>query len=426
MNPIFYYSLEIRKIFTMASKTGKQPAAPSVETPASNTEPAKLPARETKWRSRTNNNQFNEQRSEIYSIYFGNHTSVGNSINRIDASTGVRAKQISVSSRGIGFAVVESYKRILSTWSIEQLWPICTIHQFYRVGLALYHYALYLAQQEQRHVVAGPPRLANILMDEEWRQLLSTVGQTTVVLASVLKTIGLVSTKEGNYHCGIIRFPGDNVQNINVWRTLSLSIDSLRNTVVMLGQPQLLQFRQFFQEHNHIPGATWHANHTLANGDEIMPAVYGIDDLRNDVNAYNALLTRVVTRVPDLIVELTLSGKGTQSALISTDISAANIVTTYRAWRGHDIEGVPQPILDTIRIDEGYMVDYWSPEEVTSPTFALGACSHVGEIYDVTDDTLIRRSICGRAFYSVDPFTTMSAMLNPPHSKVVGGAGRRD
>lgn len=48
-----------------------------------------------------------------------------------------RALPLPVATRGVGFATVAEYTRLVSAWNEETVAQICTIYQYYRVAMFL-------------------------------------------------------------------------------------------------------------------------------------------------------------------------------------------------------------------------------------------------------------------------------------------------
>lgn len=107
----------------------------------------------------------------------------------------------------------------------------------------------------------------------------------------------------------------------------NVTIANLRGYVEALSNPATpVAIRQYFAENNPIPGADFNNAYLLTNPD-IMPARYRERELRRDLAKMKATLDECKGKNDHLVAELTYSGRGNSSRLVSayTKIAADNV-----------------------------------------------------------------------------------------------------
>ncbi|CAG4975951.1 unnamed protein product [Colias eurytheme] len=96
------------------------------------------------------------------------------------------------SSRGVGFASVAEYSRMVSAWDKATVHKLCSIHQYYRVELSLFYFKLlYLARYAQNERESFPLSTP-FVFDEEWRQILQTVNQVPIHFYNIICSLGKI------------------------------------------------------------------------------------------------------------------------------------------------------------------------------------------------------------------------------------------
>lgn len=86
-----------------------------------------------------------------------------------------RAIPLPVATRGVGFAAVAEYSRLISSWDQTTVHAICSIYQYYRVSLFLFSFKVYhsrYAQQREESFLMSP----RFVMNKEYRQVLQAVS----------------------------------------------------------------------------------------------------------------------------------------------------------------------------------------------------------------------------------------------------------
>ncbi|GLV38133.1 hypothetical protein CBL_10100 [Carabus blaptoides fortunei] len=104
---------------------------------------------------------------------------------------------------------------------------------------------------------------------------------------------------------------------------IEITINNLRDIVVLLSDPNTgLEVRQAYVNLNSIPAVKFNdeQNPILVNPDDIMPADYGINTIRQDFQKIKALLAIVGRKLPKMVGSVTFDEKGNPGQLLSTEI----------------------------------------------------------------------------------------------------------
>jgi hypothetical protein len=225
------------------------------------------------------------------------------------------AVPLTVSTRGVGFAVTVEYSRMATTWNLSAIAEICTIYQYYRVGLFLAYYRVCEARFSQSEVQSYPLRNL-VYFSEETRQILATVSQVPIATSSILSAIGRVegSTVWHSY------LPDVELTDATICAVF-MSPKNIREIMSHINVDATpLAFRQEFRQLCSVPGIYWSADFRILNIDDVWPADYSADQLRTDVHAYVNLLTRVSSHLPRrIIASVTPGGVAAKSGLVSMD-----------------------------------------------------------------------------------------------------------
>ncbi|CAH0562877.1 unnamed protein product [Brassicogethes aeneus] len=165
--------------------------------------------------------------------------------------------------------------------------------------------------------------------------------------AALLSSVGKVEADGRVWHSIFPELPEDPEQQV-VFRTLCINVTNIRQLVVALADPNTpLASREYFIAHNSLPGANFQ-NALLQNPDDIWPEIYDIEDLQEDIHAYNNLLTRIGPRMPGHFLTIVeWSGSATESALACSDVHEMRIQTQWEvqpvrergAARRRDVRG---------------------------------------------------------------------------------------
>lgn len=188
------------------------------------------------------------------------------------------AVPLPAASRGVGFAAVAEYSRMISAWDRATIHELCTIHQYYRVELSLFYFKLFLAryaQNERESVPMSQP----FLFDEDWRQILQTVNQVPIPFYNIICSLGKV---EGSVIWNA--FPVVENPQTAEQAACYLNPSNIRATLdIMSNVDTPLVMRQGFRALNPVPGVRW-IDDVIVNIEEIWPENYGPDLLLQDIS----------------------------------------------------------------------------------------------------------------------------------------------
>lgn len=378
-----------------------------------------------------NDRQWHESRSDKTALYFGEHGSlIEKSLETMSIALQPKARPLTVSTRGVGVIAVVEYRKMCTTWNVEQMRVICTIYQFYRITLLLVYYKVYLGQQvssEQQSYATG----VTIELNDEVRQILSPVSKIPSATSALLGCIGKITTSSGVWHSHIPHLEDDVEDYAWAWsRILFTHPDNIRRTLLDLSDPAVaVDQRQLFHERNVIPGAQWSADHLLENADQIWPAEYGPAEMQADLHAYNDLLTRAGSRLPaHFLSEHEWSGVGNKAGTWSTDclLDFARLEAQFeqrqelravrRNVRGAIIAPAPAEAARMTYIKDEVLgsasIDHWTPDNscINGTEAAVGAMTKIGHGWNHPT----RLKVNGVKSMNINPYSALSAVLDTP------------
>lgn len=312
-------------------------------------------------------------------------------VNNVQTTPRQRAIPLSVSTRGVGFATAVAYERTCTTWNMEAISEIATVHQVYRVHLWLAHYKVYLAQQVQSEMVTTLSAFDRITIHDEIREKLRTVTRVPSALALIYDSIGKFSSNDKVYHMG---YTHTDIRQDPSCGGVIITPDNIRHILEFLTQPAFPEERADFVDHNSIPGMRIEAN-ILQNIDEIWPEA-AIDSLSNDIHAYKNWITRVENRLPKhSFSDVTWTGLGNESGLWSTErldikLTSRFMIAAARVQRRRNAAGVVQDCrAEASNMYRGFALttvrsEFWSRETTSHLGTILGVTSLVGEVCGIS------------------------------------------
>ncbi|GAB0092028.1 hypothetical protein DMENIID0001_069710 [Sergentomyia squamirostris] len=311
-----------------------------------------------------------------------------------------QAVPMSVTTRAVGFMCSAVYQRSTTTWDINAIAAIMTVHQLYRVSIWLVYYKLVLAQREQNEECPGG-HLVTLAIAPDIEDLLRPILEVPNVLSTVLDSVGKIVTPHAVFHMGI---PVVTEDLSTLARSLLLFPIYMRDTVVFLasGNPLETAARQDFAQHNSIPGARFTpGTFTLENPDEVWPlAANTYAGLAEDIHAYKNWITRIRNRLPrHAFVDVEWSGRASTSGLWSTERAPFRSESTFahveaersrrrvnpRTGRSDVVAAQPEiyRYLDS-KIYGACNVTFWSPDRTGATHALIGSCSMIGEMCGLT------------------------------------------
>lgn len=315
-------------------------------------------------------------------------------VNAVQLTPQKRAVPLEV-TRGVGFATAICYERTCTTWSLEALSDIITVHQVYRVHLLLVHLKVYLAQQLQCEPVTTDGALTRLILADELREMLLTITRVPSIIAGILDCVGKFTVNDKPFHMGYTTSSPTSGADI----ACTLNPGNIRQILGVLAQPGA-QFAADFVAHNPIPGALFTADpadmNRLANLDQVWPDGNAL--IANDLHCYKNWITRVENRLPKhSFADITWSGTGNGSGLWSTEVSSLKLASTFtvsrarstgaRRVRGPDgrYSQIPAESQPATAVYSGFNIEssrteFWTRESTSHTHAVIGISSLTGEV----------------------------------------------
>jgi hypothetical protein len=238
--------------------------------------------------------------------------------NPIEANKTFKAITLLVTTRTIGFSAAQIYFQ-----SSAQRNPVyCNIYAFYRVNLALFEAKLYNICKICEAPIQHADEVYEVPTRPEFQQVTQTVNAYPDQIGRVLKAVGPV-TEGGEYFVPALVAEHRTRNGALIPQYEKVILSNLRETVVALADPATqAQVREAFHQHNPVPGAIWrvvNGTHVLMNPDEIMPANYGVNELRDDIDDYSLMFTWMQKKLPKFVRTTRINNqeKGDKSIFVS-------------------------------------------------------------------------------------------------------------
>jgi hypothetical protein len=234
-----------------------------------------------------------------------------------------------VSTRAVGLSTVTVYNKVMATEANRQRLPNVTIFQIYRVVLAMVERKIFdnriVARLDDRDVWYNPAPF------EPFKNVITSLNICTQQIGALLRCISNFTYDDVHF---VPLFPAnqyDAQRNlIPVPEVVFLS--NLRDVVTSLSNPNVqIGLRRHFMNKNPIPGARFDGA-LLTNGDQIMPANYNAEVLREDLYAVKNWIEAAseLRGAPNKLftqVQLTEQTHGNESMLVSSGSENLRIET---------------------------------------------------------------------------------------------------
>lgn len=335
-------------------------------------------------------------------------------VNSVQLTQQTRAVPLTVATRGVGFATAIVYRRTCTTWNLEAIAMIATVHQIYRVHLWLVHLKVYMAQQCQTELVTIPGALERVTVRDDIRELLLTVTRVPSVLAMILDSIGKIKVDDHTYHMGYAANCPPNSVNLMVNPT------TIRQILVDLSVDANPAARADFIAHNSIPGL--HVEGGLAvNIDSVWPI--GAENLlAGDVHAYKNWITRVESRLPrHAFSDITWSGHAISSGLWSTERLSISLTSNFTPGRVRTVRrrnAAGEPVDERVQEESTYngftlndeRAMFWSRENTPHVATVAGVAGLVGEVCHIST----RHEIHAASAVTHSPVALMYSLSDAP------------
>jgi hypothetical protein len=237
---------------------------------------------------------------------------IEDALNQIEANKTLVAVTTLVTTRTMGFCAAQIYFQA----SAQRNPVFCNIYSFYRVNLAMFEARLYHIRSSQEAPIQMMDEVEAVPVRPDFFLVTQTVNAYPDQVGRVIKTAGAFI--DGNeYFVPALSCSHRDREGRLILQSERIILSNLRETVTA---PEV---REVFYQNNPIPGAIWNElpdhSHVLVNPDEIIPAEYTSDDLRDDINDYSRMMTWLQKKIPKYVKteRLNYKEKGDRSIFVS-------------------------------------------------------------------------------------------------------------
>lgn len=318
------------------------------------------------------------------------------------------AREMPISTRGVGFNASIAYHAIERTLGADDVSSFCSIHQFYRVMMYAVQRKLTLAYRAQLERTSGVRTFAVVQTSQILEDAMDQLGKIPAVQALLVNAVGRVETPNCVYHAGLPPILGVDSQTQGCFLTLDTLRDFLMGLVAAVN-PEFMQM-------NHVPGLTFSVAGVPENVDMVIPVN---PDIAGDVRAFKALFARASAKLPPSFfgeIEWTGSGRSTKlwsSPRVQMRMQSVTQPLLGRQQVRRDARGavIPHPTGDrryAITIEGSDYTDYWSIANTMEKEEAYFASALlVGEdVYSAT-----RYQSLGECMVNLCPRNAMSDLV---------------
>lgn len=305
-------------------------------------------------------------------------------------STSTRAIHLPISTRAIGFTV-----RYL-TRKFARLGIAFNHHAFccalYRVSLFMYEFKISCASSVSSARNAPGPNFLSFDIPADTIRVLGQLGVNFTPIINLLSSIGVLHAFNTTF---VPHHPMSTViDGVRQIEPTMITASNLRETVEAMANPVTNQAtRQWFYDHNPLPNARWNVPArrrdadgqpvldpgfpVLMNADEIMPANFMVQNLREDVNLLQDALELIGRKYPKYVHlgRIDFSGSGNYSMLVSNqpgDVKCGDLI-----W--NNVNQVLIPDYQNSPAIVGGSQHFWSIDKLSEPEFYTGVLHLLGE-----------------------------------------------
>lgn len=286
----------------------------------------------------------------------------------------VQTLPLPISTRGIGFHIVSVYRTFMNY--LEREVRIPSIYASYRIALYAVEAKVQSLQglvPECSHGVYASTQRGRA--DKSFYTSARTVSGLSSSITTIINAIGIVKRGD-SIHLPVL--PGDvsivyNGAEVYCPLPDRITLSNLRRTVVALADVNTpFAWRESFFQRSPLPGAQI-VNNLLVNRDEIMPEVYGEQELFQDIETVRDLTHQLQHHVPKLAAGLLdPDPMGADGILLSNGMG--NLRTSPRPLHGSLFDYYRGAHLT------GDVKGFWSPTQLSEVDRFTGAAALVGEL----------------------------------------------
>lgn len=392
----------------------------STEASTSKSKPKKKPSqkraardenRMTDFRAKQSEKTVQQDREALYEKLFFGFKNVTEAMKNIELQQVQRTIVIPISTRSVGFIIRNLMSRFvrLGVLTLDEAKSLAAA--LYRITLLQVDYKLEEAMLLQHSRNLELPSYEDTYLTGDIRRALDMMGAGFSPLVNYVSAIGFTKTASKSY---LPRHP-----KINSYSPFYLRYSNLRSTVEALsGQVMSVEAKREFMLHSPIPTAEWIVRNarrnlegveipgtvTLANPEFIMPTLYGLDNVREDIAIIATAIEKVGRKYAKYVCTggIDWKGQGSISQIISNDPARIRCPT----W----------PILGQVSLVDGEHDRFWSAELMSDPEAYMGVVYMLGEVkvddLSVTECAAYRMHKAACTEINLDYASVMQNLLN--------------
>jgi hypothetical protein len=243
---------------------------------------------------------------------------IEDTLNQIEANKTLTAVTLLVTTRTMGFCAAQIYFK-----AIAQRNPVfCNIYTFYRVNIAMSEARHYNIRRIQEAPIQIVDETYEIPTCPDFQLVTQTINPYPDQVGRAIKAAGPV-TDANEYYVPALVCEQHNRRGWLIPQSERVILSNLRETVTSLADEEMNpDIRQVFYQNNPIPGAIWRVlpdgTHILVNPDEIMPADFTSDMLRDDIDEYKWMHIWMQKKLPKYVrtIRINCEEKGDRSAFV--------------------------------------------------------------------------------------------------------------
>lgn len=294
--------------------------------------------------------------------------------NKIEATQTFKTIELIITTRQMGFGTVHI---LMALRQFNNVPAIGNVYQMYRTFLAVYEAKTIVVNRGVTNLKLHSSDYSEPAPNEDFIITTKSLLNIPEPISCVINSIGIVSTNDRKY------IPGIGKDNITargerfIPQSEQVTYSNLRQVVTALADVNTpAEYRRRFYRNNPIPGTIWVGapeNPILVNADEIIPANYNLQTLRDDIDDVKVKMNYLVRKAPKYFGDpVKYESEGSKSMLTGNEQGGMRIKDRNAGELLVDHEA-------RIRQD-GDIQSYWNLERLSASEMINGAICLLGEI----------------------------------------------
>lgn len=219
--------------------------------------------------------------------------------NKIEATQTFKTIELTITTRQMGFGTVHI---LMALRQFNNVPATGNVYQMYRTFLAVYEAKTIVVNRGVTNLKLQSSDYAEPAPNEDFIITTKSLLNIPEPISCAINSIGIVSTNDRKYIPGIGR---DNITargDMFIPQSEQVTYSNFRQVVTALADANTpAEYRRRFYRNNPIPGTIWVGapeNPILVNADEIIPANYNLQTLRDDVDDVKVKMNYLVRKAP--------------------------------------------------------------------------------------------------------------------------------